>query len=376
MTYGTGIPDELNLTIQPKEEYLGERGVVRYHTNPQGYRIASYYWPCHGWTPRGIVYLCHGHGGYIQFDYLKARGPGKLMVYAGSWVEALNAAGFSVCGLDNQGSGRSEGTRCYTDALQHYVTDLADNIRASCKLDIQGFPASLPGSTTPVPKFVMGSSMGGCLATLVSMDQSLDLSGLILLAPMLSLEKLSRRGLNPYLRSLGFLVSSLFPKLPVAQSARNTLYPDLQEEYDADVNCWHGKTRARNAMEYLAATQRLMAPGGLEAVAAPFLLFHGLKDDMTDPDGSRALHARAKSTDKTIKLLPDSWHVLTKEPGVSKEVLSDILAWVSARCDAGPASPTSPAAHSLPTPNGGSAAAAAAAGAAAELPETLASPKP
>lgn len=37
---------------------------------------------------------------------LSVLGLGPLTLCAGSWVEALNAAGFSVCGIDNQGAGR------------------------------------------------------------------------------------------------------------------------------------------------------------------------------------------------------------------------------------------------------------------------------
>jgi len=370
---GKGIPEHQDLTKQANEEFLGQRGQLVFITHDHGLKIANYFWPAATERPRAILYIVHGHGSYLTHDYLASRGPGKLQVYTGSWVEALNNAGVSVSGVDFRGAGRSEGERCYASRFSDYVCDVVEHVKLSTTQGVPGFPDP---ATQPLPQFMMGGSMGGCVAVTMAAQQAVPLSGLILLAPMLSLEKVSKKGLNPYLRPMGNLISSLFPKLPTAKVAKGKMFPELQREFDEDANNWTAPTRARNAMEYLAATQRLMAPGGLEAVAAPFLLFHGLKDDMTDPDGSRALHARAKSTDKTIKLLPDSWHVLTKEPGVSKEVLSDILAWVSARCDAGPASPTSPAAHSLPTPNGGSAAAAAAAGAAAELPETLASPKP
>lgn len=50
---------------------------------------------------------------------------------------------------------------------------------------------------------------------------------------MLSLEKLARKGANPYLRPIGAVLSWLAPQLPCAAVSRNTKFPDLQ------VGKWH-----------------------------------------------------------------------------------------------------------------------------------------
>lgn len=42
---------------------------------------------------------------------LSLQAAGKAPQYEGSWAQALNAAGISVCGIDNQGCGRSEARR-------------------------------------------------------------------------------------------------------------------------------------------------------------------------------------------------------------------------------------------------------------------------
>ena len=44
--------------------------------------------------------------------------------YCKSWVETLNAAGFSVCGIDQQGCGFSEGLECYVERFHFYVDDV------------------------------------------------------------------------------------------------------------------------------------------------------------------------------------------------------------------------------------------------------------
>lgn len=56
----------------------------------------------------------------------------------------------------------------------------------------------------------------------------------------------------------------------------------------ADPQMWHGWTRARNAHEYLLATEALCAR--MHELAFPFLCLHGSLDTMTDADGSRRLH--------------------------------------------------------------------------------------
>ncbi len=49
---------------------------------------------------------------------------GQPNLYDGSWVEALNAAGYAVCGIDHEGFGRSKGMRSFIRRFQHHVDNL------------------------------------------------------------------------------------------------------------------------------------------------------------------------------------------------------------------------------------------------------------
>ena len=56
---------------------------------------------------------------------------GKTPQYCKSWVESLNGAGFSVCGIDQQGCGFSEGLECYVERFHYYVDDVLQFARCA-----------------------------------------------------------------------------------------------------------------------------------------------------------------------------------------------------------------------------------------------------
>lgn len=64
----------------------------------------------------------------------------------------------------------------------------------------------------------------------------------------------------------------------------------------------------------------------------PFLVLHGTDDVVADPSGSRLLHERASSRDKTLKLYPGMWHVLMGErPEDVERVFADVISWLEDR---------------------------------------------
>ncbi|MEW5312647.1 MAG: hypothetical protein WDW38_004266 [Sanguina aurantia] len=84
---------------------LGPGGKMLYHLNERGENLASYFYPAA--SPTAVIVMCHGHGSCMTYDFLKASNPGLPTCYEGSWIQALNTAGFSVCGMDNQGKPKS-----------------------------------------------------------------------------------------------------------------------------------------------------------------------------------------------------------------------------------------------------------------------------
>lgn len=225
---------------------LGPLGYTRELCSSRGLHLAAYFWPAA--AKKGVVVLIHGHGEYVAYSFLN-RDREERRTYRGSWVEALNEVGWCVCGFDQPGCGLSEhlmGHSSYVEAFDHIVDDvglLLALIRRDPKWGA-------------LPVFLVGNSLGGCIAFHAALEFDHQVAGVALLSPMLSLERVSRAGLNPLLRPLAWLLSVLFPTARIARPQRNRMFPELQLEWAEDPFTDKGLVRARLANEYLRASER------------------------------------------------------------------------------------------------------------------------
>ena len=60
-----------------------------------------------------------------------AQGIGKRKTYEGSWIQTLNKAGYSCAGIDNRGSGRSNGLFGYVNDHKDWVNDMVSSSHPS-----------------------------------------------------------------------------------------------------------------------------------------------------------------------------------------------------------------------------------------------------
>jgi len=130
-------------------------------------------------------------------------------------------------------------------------------------------------------------------------------AGLILYAPMISLEKVRQQELalgikNAHIEVLAGILSLLLPSVPIAKPARNSVHPKAQDEFDLDPLCYHGGIRNRVAEQFLSVSSELLS-GGLQDVRTPFITYHSCRDTFTDPHGSERLlsEASVSEADKT-----------------------------------------------------------------------------
>lgn len=355
------------MSLSPPAGWPSIEGMqVSSHTNGQGLRLLTFRFETAKRPPKAGVVLVHGVGVGCRHEFLRATFKGGPHArYEGSILQVLRDAGITVLTYDQQSLGDSqpvlEGKRCYF----HRFDDLAHDL-----LGIhEEFAASLPAGT---PIFWLGLSMGGGVVTRAAQlrpPSASPLEGLVLLAPMISLTKVRQEyffkplGLrNQHLYGVMHQLSALFPTLPLAKRAINTVHPHMEEELVNEPTNWTQPFRIRVATECTIITEAFMEEGGeasLEHVKVPNLLaIHSKVDTFVEPLGSVAVFERADiAANRSLVLMgggPDGpngelrqegppraaaalgkitdlgmWHALAVEPRCD-EVATAIAEWLTA----------------------------------------------
>ena len=190
--------------------------------------------------------------------------------------------------------------------------------------DLRGLPGTGPffGEKTPFADRRLAENMD--LSPSAARQE--DLRGLVLSGPASRIG----RGLFPLLRHLAALLSLLAPRMPVVRlgSWRISRDPAVVEDFRRDPLVFHNRFPVRTGAEILAAMRFIGR--NMPLLRTPLLILHGTGDCICNVEGSRQLHARAGSADKTLRLYAGLYHDLFHEPERA-EVLADLLAWLDAR---------------------------------------------
>ena len=224
-------------------------------------------------------------------------------------AEYLTQRGHAVYAYDGRGHGRSPGRRAFVRSFGQCIDDLAVFLRRVREMQ--------PGR----PCFLFGHSMGGTVsACYVLRGEGLP-DGLILSSAALRLP--TPEPLQIFAQVLG----RLLPTLPTLKLDRRLISRDaaVVAETDRDPLYYRGGVPARTAAELFAAARHVRE--NAERLTLPLLLLHGTADEITEPGGSEACYAQARSTDKTLALYPDLYHETFNEPEKAR-VLDEIAAWL------------------------------------------------
>jgi acylglycerol lipase len=253
------------------------------------------------WIPadaRATVIIAHGvseHGG--RYRYV---------------VERLVPEGFAVHAIDHRGHGRSSGRRAQIDRMAHVVADLdtlVDRVRDGR------------------PTFLLGHSMGGCVALAYALRHQARLAGLALSAPLAALAAAPLP-----LRLIARTLSAVAPGTGVYEVEGGAVSRDPQEvrAYDEDPLVYRGKLPARTVQELADTIGRF--PAELPRLTLPLLVMVAGADRLVPPAGCRMVHERAGSADKTLIEYDGYFHELFNEPpGEREKPLDDLAAWLDAR---------------------------------------------
>ena len=232
------------------------------------------------------------------------------------WVgEQLAEHGYALYALDHRGHGRSEGQRAFVDRMDNAVADL-DSLVDIASAAHEGLPL-----------FLLGHSMGGCVALAYSFHHQDRLDGLVLSAPLAAAAAAS-----PITRVVGRLLSEVAPKVGILaiDSSAVSRDPEVVRDYDADPLNFHGRLPARTCEELVATIRRL--PEGVGLLTLPILTMHGTADTLTPPEGSEMVYERAGSEDKEIIRYDGLYHELLNEPE-REVVLGDVAGWLQPRAE-------------------------------------------
>ncbi|KAE8697913.1 Alpha/beta-Hydrolases superfamily protein isoform 2 [Hibiscus syriacus] len=258
-------------------------------------------------SPTALVFLCHGYGMECS-GFMKECGT------------RLAKAGYAVFGIDYEGHGKSQGARCYIKNFENIVKDCDEYFKSVCAEE----------RYREKSRFLYGESMGGAVALLLHKKDSSFWNGAVLVAPMCKISE----NVKPHPVVVNILTKmelfipkwKIVPTRDVIDSAFKD--PVKREEIRNNKLIYQGKPRLKTALEMLRASMSIEA--SLNEVTLPFFVLHGDADTVTDPEVSKALYAKARSEDKTIRLYPGMWHGLTA--GESDEnveiVFADIRAWL------------------------------------------------
>jgi alpha-beta hydrolase superfamily lysophospholipase len=263
---------------------------------------AEIYWQA--WLPEGepraIVVIAHGaseHGG--RYRYV---------------VERLVPEGYAVYAIDHRGHGRSAGKRAQIDRMRYVLADL-DHL-------IHDVRTAHPGRKV----FLLGHSMGGCVAIAYALAYQQGLDGLALSAPLAALAAAPLP-----LRLIAHGLSIVLPDAGVYQVESNAVSrdPDEVRAYEEDPLNYRGKLPARTIQELSGTIARFEAEAS--SLALPLLVMVPTADELVPPEGGRMVYERAGSADKTLKEYDGFYHELFNEPaGERDRPLGDLADWLSA----------------------------------------------
>jgi alpha-beta hydrolase superfamily lysophospholipase len=252
--------------------------------------------------PSAVVVLAHGAGEHSgRYSHVAAR---------------FTAEGLALHTLDHRGHGRSDGPRAYIDRLANAVSDL--------DLLVDEASEQHPGR----PLFMLGHSMGGCLAIAYALEHQDRLDGLLLSAPLAALETASAAT-----RIVGKLLSSFAPRVGVfgVDPSLVSRDPDVVRAYEEDPLVHHGKLPARTVGELAAAVEGF--PARVSELQLPLLVMHGTGDRIVPVAASLMVHDGALSEDKRLELYDGLYHEILNEPE-QRRVMDDATSWIHARARA------------------------------------------
>jgi len=292
--------------------------------NSRGYLLHTYKVNAKGKAKAAIIYH-HGIRCHLLFDLLtKNEFGGRMNVFEGSIADKLTQLGFEIHGYDAESHGLSEGA--LGTGAGCYFEDGADLVK-----DFVHF-AQMVRSQTGLPVFGMGCSMGAGIITGAARHTPPVMDGMVLVAPMISVEGVKSKPINKILIPLSEIAFKLIPTWHLVDFVKNP-DEDAEASFRNDpLNDTSEKFRvapSRGCMHYCEDLQENLAE-----VKVPFLTMHSKEDIFTDFASSERLLADCPlpEQDKTFLVAPEgSCHALLTEAVSKSWAMESVTSWLQKR---------------------------------------------
>ncbi len=252
-------------------------------------------------NPRAAVLLAHGVGEHTgRYEWLARR---------------LMERQIAVHAWDHRGHGLSTGRRGHVSSWTEYREDLRLSLE-------HARTQSAPG----LPVFLLGHSMGALVALDAALHLPLPLAGLAVSGAPLQPAGVAK----PHLILLARVLSRIWPvfplPLPITPEQLISRPQDLAA-LAADP-LLHGTVTARWGMEAMRTLDAVRA--ATPNLRLPLLVLHGAQDPVNRVAGAHWLLEQAGSTDKELRVYPQSRHEPHQD--IERETfVRDFADWVLAR---------------------------------------------
>jgi len=270
-----------------------------FFVNKRGLRIRVYFALPTKTQLRGIVIPTHGIRAHALYEVLCSETPGgRRTCLQGSFAELFLDEGYAIYTMDFEGHGMSGNQRAPHIGYFHNVGDLVDDMVLLATL----VRNEHPDPYLPLPIYATGSSLGGGVCIGACIKKPKLFQGLILMAPMVSVERVANKGLNKVMVRFGPTVVKV---CPCVESKRLVSFPKSADEILA--KCFDEDPLTDSAPKMLAGPALaslvycLDLQTKIEDLVTPFLTIHAKEDTSTDPKSSEVLMSLAKSPDKTYR---------------------------------------------------------------------------
>ncbi|MHA1763006.1 MAG: lysophospholipase [Promethearchaeota archaeon] len=250
-------------------------------------------------NPKAIILIVHGFGEHS----------GRYK----NVVDALLPEGYALYAFDLRGHGKSEGITNYVDSFDQYIDD------------VKTFHDLIRKTHPDLPLFLLGHSMGSCIASYFTSKYEDLLKGLILSGCGVRVGE----GVNPFLKLLAGVISKIAGKSTIdTKLDPNSLSHDLSvvKAYVEDPLVHHEKISARLAHELMNRFGKITLV--VSKIRIPVLIQSGSEDKAAQ--GIKDLIKELKTDNFTCHVYDGLYHEVYNEIAEKRKVvLEDLKNWLN-----------------------------------------------